>query len=173
MRVEDVCPLTEGVERIPCHLTFKSKQWWFVTYLMVIFPRKTQVKESKSSATTAHQSNRHYPAEKSKSGAYGNTCFCKSKSHFQALQLRCMWHSWDLVGFQSLRVKEMADFHLHGWKIRYHSPKLLRSFCTPSLPAKMAVGKKAKNRQYFYNKRLIIWTETRKQRYETFNNHWT
>lgn len=65
MRVEDVCPLTEGVESIPCHLTFKSKQWWFATYLMVIFPRKTQVEESKSSATTAHQSNRHYPAEKS------------------------------------------------------------------------------------------------------------
>lgn len=30
-------------------------QWWFAVYLMVVFPRKSQVKESQSSATTAHK----------------------------------------------------------------------------------------------------------------------
>lgn len=124
MRVNDVCPLIHRAECTPCCLTFISKQWQFAAYLMVIFPRKLQVKESviSNDSTPDH---RHHSAEKDKPGPSGNTCFCESQSRFQALQLRCTCHGPGPGGggTQSLPGKEMAHCRLHGWRIRYHSPK--------------------------------------------------
>lgn len=50
-----MCPPTHRTERTPCCFTFTSKQWQFAMYLVVIIPRKSQVKEFQSSATRAHQ----------------------------------------------------------------------------------------------------------------------
>lgn len=94
-RVNGVCPLTHRADCTPCCLTFISKQSWFATYLMVIFPRKSQVKESQSLATTAHQTT-DTTLLKRTSLVLMATCFCELKSHFQVLQLRCTCHSWDL-----------------------------------------------------------------------------
>lgn len=98
----------------------------------VCFPEKHYSKNP------SHQQQQHtrpqtLPCWKDKTGAYGNTCFCESKSQFQALQVRYICHSWELAEAQPLPRKEMALSYPHGWKISYHSPKPLRKLCPPSL----------------------------------------